>query len=52
MGSGSARRLILNGIRIFIALALAFALTGAMVVATVFEHADKASAERKIQSPS
>jgi hypothetical protein len=37
--------------RIFIALALAFALTGAMVVATVFGHADKASADGEIQSP-
>jgi hypothetical protein len=37
--------------RIFIALALAFALTGAMVVATVFGHTDKVSAESEIQSP-
>jgi hypothetical protein len=37
--------------RIFIALALAFALTGVMVVATVFGHADKASADGEIQSP-
>jgi hypothetical protein len=36
---------------IFIALALAFALTGAMVVATVFRHADKVSANNEIQSP-
>jgi hypothetical protein len=37
--------------RIFIALALAFALTGAMVIATVFGHADNASADGEIQSP-
>jgi uncharacterized membrane protein len=37
--------------RIFIALALAFVLTGAMVVATVFGHTDKASADSEIQSP-
>jgi hypothetical protein len=34
--------------RIFIALALAFALTGAMVIATVFGHA---SADGEIESP-
>jgi hypothetical protein len=38
--------------RIFIVLALAFALTGGMVVATVIGHADKASADSEIQSPS
>ena len=37
--------------RIFIALALAFPLTGAMVVATVFGHADNVSANSEIQSP-
>jgi hypothetical protein len=37
--------------RIFIALALAFALTGVMVVATVFGRADKTSAGGEIQNP-
>jgi hypothetical protein len=37
--------------RILIALALAFALTGVMVVATVLWHTDKASADGEIQSP-
>jgi hypothetical protein len=38
--------------RIFIAFALVFALTGAMVVATVFGHtSDEAPADSEIQSP-
>jgi hypothetical protein len=37
--------------RIFIALALAFALTGVMVVATVFGHTDNVSADSEIPSP-
>jgi hypothetical protein len=37
--------------RIFIAFALVFALTGAMVVATVFGHTDKAPADSEIQNP-
>jgi hypothetical protein len=38
--------------RIFIAFALALALTGAMVVATVYGHTNKVSAESEIESPS
>lgn len=38
--------------KIFLAMALAFALTGAMVVATVIWHIDEASADSEDQSPS
>jgi hypothetical protein len=38
--------------RIFIAFALALALTGAMVVATVYGRTAKLSAESEIESPS
>jgi hypothetical protein len=37
--------------KIFVALALAFALTGAMVFVTAFGHADSVSADSEIQSP-
>jgi len=36
---------------IFIALALAFALAGAMVVTTVLGHADNGAADGETQSP-